>query len=116
MAASATIETVFEQLADLEAEFDKLESSLSDIAAAGDRRATRDAGRRYADLKPVVETWRELSGATAELEEARGLMSGERDPEMKTMIESEISTLETKIEALESTLKDLLLPLSLIHI
>jgi peptide chain release factor 1 len=71
---------VFEQLADLEEEFDKLESSLSDIAAAGDRRATRDAGRRYADLKPVVETWRSLRGATEELDEARGLMSPRSSP------------------------------------
>jgi len=47
---------VFEQLSELEAEFDKLESSLSDIAAAGDRRATRDAGRRYAELKPSDAT------------------------------------------------------------
>jgi len=101
---------VFEQLGELEAEYDKLESGLSDIAAAGDRRATRDAGRRYAELKPVIDAWRELSAATTELDDARGLLSGERDPEMKTMIASEIGALEAKIGRLESVLKELLLP------
>jgi peptide chain release factor 1 len=101
---------VFEQLADLEEEFDKLEAGLSDIAAAGDRRATRDAGRRYAELKPVVDASRALRAATSELDEARGLMSGERDPEMKAMIESEVGTLESKIAGLEAELKELLLP------
>ena len=101
---------VFEQLADLEAEFDKLESSLSDIAAAGDRRATRDAGRRYSELKPVVEGYRTWRASTHELAETRELIAGERDPEMKAEIESEIATLEARIEGFETELKELLLP------
>jgi peptide chain release factor 1 len=101
---------VFEQLADLEEEYDKLESSLSEIAAAGDRRATRDAGRRYAELKPVVDAWRALRSATNQLDDARGLLAGESEPEMKAMVETEIGALETKIEELETELKELLLP------
>jgi peptide chain release factor 1 len=101
---------VFEQLSDLEEEFDKLESSLSDIAAAGDRRATRDAGRRYAELKPVVEASRALRAATSELADSRSLLEGERDPEMKAMIESDVAALESKIAELEADLKELLLP------
>jgi peptide chain release factor 1 len=101
---------VFEQLSELEEEFDKLEAGLSEIAAAGDRRATRDAGRRYAELKPVVEGYRAWRAAGSELADARGLLSGEGDPEMKAMIESEIGTLEARVDALESELKELLLP------
>ncbi|MDQ1532462.1 MAG: peptide chain release factor 1 [Actinomycetota bacterium] len=101
---------MFEQLADLEEEFDKLEAGLSDIAAAGDRRATRDAGRRYAELKPVVDTWRALRSATNELDDARGLLTGESEPDMKAMVETEVGTLEAKIEGLETELKELLLP------
>ena len=101
---------MFEQLGELEEEFDKLEAGLSDIAAAGDRRATRDAGRRYAELKPVVEGYRAWRAATGELDEARGLLAGEADPEMKAMIESEIGTLDARVEALEADLKELLLP------
>jgi peptide chain release factor 1 len=101
---------VFDHLPELEAEFDKLEGSLADIAAAGDRRATRDAGRRYAELKPVVEAWRALDAANAELRGARELLAGERDAEMKAMVESEIETLEPRVGDLEAELKELLLP------
>ncbi|HEX4493034.1 MAG TPA: peptide chain release factor 1 [Acidimicrobiia bacterium] len=101
---------MFDHLPELEAEFDRLEGSLADIAAAGDRRATRDAGRRYAELKPVVETWRALATAKAELAGARELLSGERDSEMKAMVESEIETLLARTADLEAELKELLLP------
>jgi peptide chain release factor 1 len=101
---------MFEHLSDLEAEFDKLEAGLSDIAAAGDRRATRDAGRRYSELKPVIEGYRTWRATEVELEETRELISGERDPEMKAEIESEIRTLEARLGAAESELNELLIP------
>jgi peptide chain release factor 1 len=101
---------VFDHLPELEAEFDKLEGSLSDIAAAGDRRASRDAGRRYSELKPVVEAWRALRGANDERDGARELLSGERDPEMKAMVEAEVETLNARVAELEGNLKELLLP------
>src|SRR4029078_2378251 len=91
-------------LSELEAEFDKLESSLSDIAAAGDRRATRDAGRRYAELKPLVDAYRAWRAATEELAEAQSLLKGETDPEMKAMVEAEVATLDSKIAGLHSEL------------
>ena len=46
---------MFEQLGELAAELDRLEADLPDIYASGDRRAARDAGRRHAELKPVVD-------------------------------------------------------------
>ena len=101
---------MFEHLSDLEAEFDKLEAGLSDIAAAGDRRATRDAGRRYSELKPVIEGYRTWRATEVELEETRELISGERDPEMKAEIESEIRKLEARLGAAESELNELLIP------
>jgi len=45
---------VFEQLAELEQELEKLEARLSDVYASGDQAAARDAGRRHAELKPIV--------------------------------------------------------------
>ncbi len=46
---------MFEQLGELAAELDRLEADLPGIYASGDRRASRDAGRRHAELKPVVD-------------------------------------------------------------
>ena len=46
---------MFEQLAALTDELDRLEADLPGIYASGDRRAARDAGRRHRELKPDEE-------------------------------------------------------------
>ena len=50
---------MFEQLAALSDELDRLEADLPRIYAAGDRRASCDAGRRQQELKPVVDAYAE---------------------------------------------------------
>ena len=63
---------MFERLAELEVELEKLESKLPEIYASGDQAAARDAGRRHAQLKPVVETYQEYRTAEADLGERAG--------------------------------------------
>ena len=53
-----TLARMFERLADLETELEKLESQLPEIYASGDQAAARTAGRRHAELKPVVDAYR----------------------------------------------------------
>ncbi len=74
---------MFDRLAELEAELEKLESQLSEIYASGDQRAARDAGRRHAELKPIVDAYRAYRDADADLADARELLAGEDDPEMR---------------------------------
>src|SRR3954447_770725 len=101
---------MFEQLNDLAAELDRLEGDLGRIQASGDRRASRDAGRRYAELKPVVDAWRAWTQAGADLAEARELLAGESDPEMKDYLRAEVTTKEAEARDLEAAIKELLLP------
>jgi hypothetical protein len=54
---AGNVEPMFEQLAALSDELERLEADLPRIYAAGDRRASRDAGRRHQELKPVVEAY-----------------------------------------------------------
>ena len=82
---------MFEQLGELAAELDRLEAELPGIQASGDRRASRDAGRRYAELKPVVDAWRAWTAAGEELAEARELLAGETDDEMREYLRAEIA-------------------------
>ena len=62
---------------ELVAELDRLEAELPAIQASGDRRASQLAGRRYAELKPVVETYQEFRAAEADLADAREMLDGE---------------------------------------
>jgi peptide chain release factor 1 len=101
---------VFERLADLEEEFDALEARLSDIYAAGDQAAARTAGQRHAELKPIIDTFRELRTTRSQLDEAREMLHTETDAEMREMAREEVAEKESSVADLEGRLKVLLLP------
>jgi peptide chain release factor 1 len=101
---------MFEQLADLEAELDRLEADLPSIYASGDRAASRDAGRRHAELKPVVDAYRAWRKANDDVAEARDMLEGETDSEMRAYLKGEISEKEGHLGELEGEIKELLLP------
>jgi peptide chain release factor 1 len=101
---------MFEHLEPLEAEFDRLEADLPRIYASGDRRAARDAGRRHAELKPVVEAYREWRKVSQDLADARELLQGETDAEMREYLQTEITEKEGGLDGLEGEIKELLVP------
>src|SRR3989440_4765184 len=101
---------MFEQLGELAAELDRLEAELPGIYASGDRRAARDAGRRHAELKPVVDAWRDRDAAGRDLADARELLGAESDEEMRDYLKGEIAEKEARIEELDDRIKELLLP------
>ena len=101
---------MFEQLGELETELDRLEAELPSIYASGDRRASRDAGRRHAELKPVVDAYREWRKVSTDLADARELIAGEQDDEMRDYLQAEIGEREGRLETLEHEIKELLLP------
>jgi peptide chain release factor 1 len=101
---------VFERLADLESEYDVLEARLPDIYASGDQDATRTAGRRYAELKPIIEAFRELRSARTQLDEAKEMLRTDADTEMRELAREEVAEKESSVADLEGRLKVLLLP------
>lgn len=101
---------MFDRLAELEAELEKLEAELPDVLASGDRNAARDAGRRHAELKPVVETYRGRQAVDAELAEARDLLGAEDDEEMRAFLADEVAAKQTELATLDDRLRELLVP------
>ena len=61
---------MFESVETLEAEYADLERRLADPDIHGDQAAARKVGRRYAELRPVVATYREWRTTTDDLEAA----------------------------------------------
>jgi peptide chain release factor 1 len=101
---------MFERLAELEAELEKLESRLPEIYASGDQAAARDAGRRHAELKPIIDGYRAYRDAESDLQEARELLAGETDTDMREYLASEIEAKEALLVELDAHLRDLLVP------
>ena len=67
---------MFEQIDDLVREHADLETQLADPSIHADQGAARRLGRRFAELSPLVSTYREWLAVGADLDTAREL-SGE---------------------------------------
>jgi peptide chain release factor 1 len=91
-------------LGELLREYDELESSLADPAVHGDQAKARKLGRRYAELTPIIRTFRELESVREDLTAARELVS--EDPAFA----DEAAALEARVPVLEAKLTELLLP------
>ena len=62
---------MFDRLAELAPSSRSWSRSRPDLFAAGDQQAAIEAGRRIAELTPVVEVYREYRAVDAELAEAQ---------------------------------------------
>src|SRR3954453_7779336 len=89
---------------------EKLESQLSELYAAGDQQAAAAAGRRLAELRPVVEAYRSYRTTEIDLAEAREMLTGEHDADMREYLQSEIETKQGTLDVLDARLRELLIP------
>ncbi len=101
---------MFERLADLELELERIESQLADLYAAGDQRAAADAGRRAAELRPVVDAYREYSATQSDISDAKEMIAAESDTAMIVFLRQELADKERRETELETAIKELLVP------
>ncbi len=86
------------------AEHGDLERQLSDPALHADAGAARRVGRRFAQLAPIVATYRKLEAARGDLEAAHELAADDDS------FAAEVPDLEASVDALSTQLADLLAP------
>jgi peptide chain release factor 1 len=91
-------------LDDLISEYAEIEGRLADPAVHADQSLSRRLGKRYAELRPVVETHRELAATLDDLGTAREL-AGE-----DAAFAAEATELDKRREFLEERLHRLLVP------
>jgi len=97
------------RLNDMESRFEQIETRLAEPEVAARPDELRELGKEHAELREIVEMWRErrtvagdLSEATAMLTEARG---GERD-----YVQGEIASLKSRLEDLDARLSKEMTP------
>jgi peptide chain release factor 1 len=91
-------------LDDLISEYADIEQALADPAVHADQQKARTLGKRYAHLRPIVETLRDLRQTDEDLETAREL-AGEDESFAVEAIQ-----LETRRDEFEDRLRKLLVP------
>ncbi|HEV2351667.1 MAG TPA: peptide chain release factor 1 [Terriglobia bacterium] len=100
-----------EKLADLEKKYDELTAQLSDPQVLADPARYQKAAKASAEIREVVEKfreWKELDKSLAQTRTLIGESSG--DPEMKALAHDELEQLQKRATQVDEELKILLLP------
>jgi peptide chain release factor 1 len=95
------------KLGAVETRYDEVSAMLSDAAVLANRQQAQKLGKEHADLRELVEAFRQYREGAKRLDEARDL---QKDPEMRDLARQEETELAAAQERLEKTLKELLMP------
>lgn len=93
----------------LQDRYEEITALLGDAEVISDQNKFREYSKEYAEIDPVIKTFRELTKAQSDLTGAKELLK-DADPDLKEMAEEEIADLQNSIESLENDLQKMLLP------
>ena len=103
-------ERLLDRLREAQGRFRGLDDELAHPEVVQDLDRLRVLGQERAELEPVIQVADQLMGLLDEHEGARELLSEADDPEMRSLAEDEITSLEGRIEDLEGRARKLLIP------
>ena len=101
---------MFEKLAVMEEKYEEISSRLSDPGIVNDNKLYTQLMREFKNLTPIIEKFREYKKAQEHSEEARELLAGSEDRELKEMAQEELEESRDIMETVSQELKVLLLP------
>lgn len=88
---------------------EELTALLADPGVIANTARFRDLSREYAQLEPVIASYRSYRAAEADIESAEAML-GDEDPELREMVREEITQARGRRDDLENKLQILLLP------
>src|SRR6185436_6897694 len=98
---------MFDKLASVEAQYERLMAEMADPAVQADTAKFRTHSKALSEMQPLVESFREYKDVVAQLTTTEELM---KDPDMRELAQEELSSLETRRDALLDDMKILLVP------
>ncbi|GAB4273332.1 MAG: peptide chain release factor 1 [Candidatus Promineifilaceae bacterium] len=100
---------MLEKIAQVVTRYEEIERQMLDPDILANHVKLTELAQERSDLQPLVEAYRQHQQLTQELAEARELAEMEED-EMAELAEAEIDDLKKRLEALEKTMRRLLVP------
>ncbi len=101
---------MIDKLNELEQKFEEINRQLADPAVISNPAAYQKYAKAHRELSEIVDRFREYKELLRRLEDTRTLLRTETDPEMKSMAEEELATLEARAETCQKDLQLLLMP------
>jgi peptide chain release factor 1 len=100
---------MFDRLDQLEARYEELGLQLSDPKIVNDQENYRKVSKQHRDMEPTVEKFRDFRKLRSAVADSKAMLA-ESDPDIRSMAEEELASLEPQLAAIEAELKVLLLP------
>jgi peptide chain release factor 1 len=101
---------MIDKLNSLEQRFEALTRELADPDVIADHTVYKKRAKAHRELSEIVERFRQYKEILKGIEETKGLLDSEQDPEMKGLAEEELHSLEGGAEACRSDLRLMLMP------
>ncbi|MBH3337526.1 peptide chain release factor 1 [Pseudomonas mendocina] len=101
--------SLLNKLDNLSDRFEELTALLGDAEVISKQTQFRAYSREYAEIEPVIATFRELRKVQSDLEGAQALLK-ESDPDLREMAEEEVAQAKEALAILEDKLQRMLLP------
>ncbi len=99
---------MLDKISGIEDRYDELGRELEQ--AGDDYHKAAELAKERSDLEPIVEKARDYRQTLQRLDEARSLLNGEQDEELRALAQAEVDELSPRVEQLERELKGMLLP------
>jgi peptide chain release factor 1 len=101
---------MFERLDQIEARYEELTQALSSPEIMSDSARFQKTAKAHSEISAVVEKYREFKDLRKGIAESQAMLADEKDPEMRTYAQEELSQLEARLVGVEEALKVLLIP------
>ncbi|PTQ53351.1 MAG: Peptide chain release factor 1 [Brockia lithotrophica] len=104
------VEEMWEKVRELAARHEAVTRLLAEAAERRDFGALEALSREEAELAPIAERYRAYERLERAMQEAREILAGESDPELRQLAREELERLKEEREKVEGELRRLLLP------
>lgn len=103
-------EVVFAKLDEVEKRYEKVYEDLQRPGVTENTKNFASLTKELANLKKIVETYRDYKKVTGDIAYNRNWLANETDIELKAMAKEEVQSLSSRAQELEAELKILLMP------
>lgn len=101
---------ILEKLEGVKLRFDEVSQLITDPSIIADMKRYVKLNKEYKELEPIIDAYKRYKDILSNLDEARSIISTEKDPELREMAKMEIDELSGQVEPLEEEIKFLLIP------
>jgi len=101
---------LIERLRSTEARYEELNQLLADPETVSDNKKYQKTTKAHSELGQIVAKFREYTGFEHGIRETEAMVREETDPQLRSMAEEELASLEQRLAQCETELKLLLLP------